>query len=211
MAQNWPPPADAIENIISKLCYIIQNNGDSMILYDTLQTLSLFTIEFEYHQQIIDTGIIQKLVRLLSLGEDNVKQAVLEVMIDIAKGTNEQKQLFLECHALTHFHQLLRYSDENFKLKALKFIELITHGTSAQKQTVIDAGLVPVILEKIRGDSKKNKKARKVIYNLTFDASEDRILHLIQCRMVPVYCEILMNGSNGAINVSTISFFNKIM
>lgn len=176
-----------------------------------LKLLSIITSDNQYHQSTIDTGIISRLVELLSINDNNLKQAVLEVMNNIAeKGTNEQKLQLLECHMLKLFHSLLNHSDEDLRLEARTFVSLITEGTSSQKKAVIDAGLVRMIIDNlVNGKADYGQWEKIVIYNLTVDASEEVIGYLTQCGIISHLCEILSSSITRNINVSTLHIYTS--
>lgn len=142
---------------------------------------------------------------------DNIDltQAVLEVINNIAeKGTNEQKFQILECHVLSQFHLLLSHCDENLRLEARAFVSFITEGTPpALIKAVIDARLVPVIIEKLmKGDAYESNWAKKEIKKMINISDGDRIGQLIQCGIVPLLCEVLADGTQ-MVNVSSVYIY----
>lgn len=149
----------------------------------------------QFWNRIIGSRIIQNLVRLLSNDDNNLKQAALEIMNNIAEGTNEQKQILIECGLLSRVHLLLGHSDEDVKLEARTFVRLITDGTSTQKQTLIDESLVPVIIDKLMTEKAEDSQWAKIaLCNLTIDADEGRILYLVQCGIITPFSKILTDG-----------------
>lgn len=172
-----------------------------------MKLLSIITCDNQYHQSTIDTGIIPRLVQLLSINDNiNLKQAVLEVMNNIAEnGSNEQKLQILECQVLSQFHLLLSHCDEDLRLEARAFVSLITEGTSAQMKAVIDASLVPLIIEKLmKGDADERNWAKKEIKKMIHGADADRIGQLIQCGIVLLFSEVLADGTQ-MVNVSSFN------
>ncbi len=62
-------------------------------------------------------------------------------------GTDEQTQVVLDAGALTMFPQLLRHKKANIQKEAAWTLSNITAGKDAQIQEVINAGLVPYLVD----------------------------------------------------------------
>lgn len=67
-------------------------------------------------------------------------------MGNIVTGSDKQTQMVLDSHALDHLPQLLMNPKANIQKEASWMLSNITAGQTGQIQAVIDAGLVPPIV-----------------------------------------------------------------
>ena len=114
---------------------------------------------------VLNSGIATYLVPLLGHAEVKVQTAALRAVGNIVTGTDEQTQVRLQltlsqeclrvakwwqvvinCGALKYMPPLLTHPKEKINKEAVWFISNITAGTQEQVQLVIDAGLVPMII-----------------------------------------------------------------
>lgn len=137
------------------------------ILVDAVWALSYLTDGGnDQIQMVIDTGVVPKLIPLLSHKELKVQTAALRAVGNIVTGTDEQtqvghslsvslvfdwhfklslfstlSQVVLNCDALSHFPALLKNQKDKICKEAVWFLSNITAGNQSQVQAVIDAGI----------------------------------------------------------------------
>merc|ERR1712226_1270974 len=177
-----PPPAPAtIQELLPALCESIRHD-DTNILVDTVWALSYLTDGGnEQIQMVIDSGVVAKLVPLLSHREVKVQTAALRAVGNIVTGTDDQTQTVLNYDALSHFPQLLNHAKEKINKEAVWFLSNITAGNQQQVQAVIEAGLVPMIIAHLtKGEFSTKKEAAWAISNLTVSGNKHQVAHCVR-------------------------------
>lgn len=141
---------------------------------------------------VIDSGVVPKLIPLLSHKEVKVQTAALRAVGNIVTGTDEQTQVVLNCGALSHFPNLLVHAKEKICKEAVWFLSNITAGNQSQVQAVIDAGLLPKIIHNLtKGEFQTQKEAAWAISNLTIGGTREQVARLIQEGVIGPFCDLL--------------------
>lgn len=114
-------------------------------------------------------------------------------------------QVVLNCDALSHFPSLLSHAKDKIRKEAVWFLSNITAGNQAQVQAVIDAGLLPKIIENLsKGEFQTQKEAAWAISNLTISGNREQVAQLIQDGAIPPFCDLLTCKDTQVINVSIL-------
>ena len=146
----------------------------------------------EQIQMVIDSGVVAKLVPLLSHREVKVQTAALRAVGNIVTGTDDQTQTVLNYDALSHFPQLLNHTKEKINKEAVWFLSNITAGNQQQVQAVIDKDLVPLIIQHLsRGEFQTQKEAAWAISNLTISGNKQQVAYLVHQGVIPPFCNLL--------------------
>lgn len=116
-------------------------------MVDTVWALSYLTdAGNDQIQMVIDSGVVPRLIPLLSHKEVKVQTAALRAVGNIVTGTDEQTQTVLNSGALSHFQALLMHPKEKICKEAVWFLSNVTAGNQQQVQAVIDTKLLPLII-----------------------------------------------------------------
>ncbi|XP_026314425.1 importin subunit alpha-4 [Hyposmocoma kahamanoa] len=201
-SKDPPPPVKTIREILPALNVLIMHT-DINILVDTVWAISYLTDGGnEQIQMVIESGIVPKLIPLLSHKEVKVQTAALRAVGNIVTGTDEQTQVVLNCDALSHFPALLSHQKEKICKEAVWFLSNITAGNKHQVQAVIDAGLLPKIVENLsKGEFQTQKEAAWAVSNLSISGTKEQVAALINCGVIPPFCNLLSCKDTQVINV----------
>ncbi len=78
----------------------------------------------------------------------------------------------------------------------------ITAGTQAQIQSVINANLIPLLVQVLGlGELRVQKEAAWALTNFTSGASTEQVLYLVQCQIMKPFCELLSSKDPKLIKV----------
>ena len=87
---------------------------------------------------VIDSGVVSKLVPLLSHREVKVQTAALRAVGNIVTGTDEQTQTVLNNEALSHFQALLNHPKEKInKARKKKFFSFASSNLKGNRERCI--------------------------------------------------------------------------
>jgi hypothetical protein len=207
--KNPPPPTQTLRDILPALNVLVHHT-DTSVLVDTVWAISYLTdAGNEQIQMVIDSGALPKLVSLLSHREVKVQTAAVRAVGNIVTGTDEQTQAVLNCDALSHFHGLLNHAKEKICKEAVWFLSNVTAGNHAQVQAVIDALLVPLIINHLeKGEFQTQKEAAWAVSNLTISGSKDQVKYLVNCGVIPPFCNLLNCKDSQVIQITLDGIHN---
>jgi len=145
-------------------------------------------------QAVIDTDIVGRLVHLLSHPNASILTPALRTLGNIVTGNDQQTQTVINKGALKSFHYLLSSptSKKNVKKETCWTISNITAGTQEQLQAVIDADIIPPLIDLLaNADFEVKKEAAWAISNSTTGGRKDQVEALVEMGCIPPLCKLL--------------------
>lgn len=194
LCRNKEPPTDieVIRQLLPALLSLIETD-DQMILIDTTWAVSYIAeLGSHYSQLIIDSGIVKKMVPLLTHHETKIQTAAIRALGCITTGSDEQTQAVIDAGAIPHLRALITNNKDKIVKEALWFISNITAGSANQIQEIINGDIIPTIIRYLSvGDYHQQKEASWTIFNYCLSGSEDQLRFLIDHDVIPALCDLL--------------------
>lgn len=139
-----------------------------------------------------DEHVIKSLVKLLTHKDPIVIIPALHALCKTMHGSNDQITTMLSFHALSHIRLLLTSPEKEIKIVCLEILTKVTASSKKHKQAVIEAELLPYVIQTLlKGDSKTKKSAAIVLRNTTFETNIDHIEKLIENNAIESLCSLL--------------------
>ncbi|GMM37678.1 hypothetical protein DASC09_050030 [Saccharomycopsis crataegensis] len=127
---------------------ILLASGNELIHKFSLGTLAHLASGNVFQKQtLIESSVLISISKFL--GPDNDDAIIIEtlkVLVNIAKGTNDQKQEIIDNTYLKQVVPLFESSNESLLRKTIQLIQHLANGSVAQKQVLLDNDVVPHIL-----------------------------------------------------------------
>lgn len=190
--KNPSPNFQLVKLCLPYLCKCLYYN-DKDVLADACWALSYLTDgPNEKIQAVVDTGIVSRLVELLSNGEVSILTPALRTVGNIVTGSDSQTDAVINAGGLSHLVLLLQHTRHSIVKEAAWTISNITAGNVDQIEQVIKAGIIEVLLDVMKkGDVKSQKEATWAITNMTSGGSPQQKAVLIRCGGINRLCDIL--------------------
>jgi len=143
-------------------------------------------------QQVLEVGVIFRLVELLMHPDPAVVTPALRTIGNIVTGDDNQTQLAINSGALTSLHALLSNAKKSIRKEACWTISNITAGNRDQIEAVIMANIIPMLVQILQmGEFDVRKEAAWAISNATSGGNPDQIMYLVRQSAIPRLCDLL--------------------
>ncbi|KAG7533879.1 Armadillo [Arabidopsis thaliana x Arabidopsis arenosa] len=195
LCHGKPAPAfDQVKPALPALETLLHSDDDEVLKHACLALCHLSDGSEDGIQSVIEAGFVPKLVQILQHPSPVVLVPALRTIGTIIAGNNHQTQCVINCGALPIISNLLTGNYENnIKKLACWVISNITAGTTEQIHSVIDANLIPTLVNLAQNaDFYLKKEAVWAILNVTLDGSHDQIKYMVKQSCIKPLCDILV-------------------
>ncbi|CEM29156.1 unnamed protein product [Vitrella brassicaformis CCMP3155] len=152
--------------------------------------------------------------------DDNVLQcargALQQFVIQFnEQGTDADLDALVECGAVASIKPLLQMAEPKIKAVACAIVQFLALGSTAHVQTLIDGGLVPLLVDLVAsGDSDADLKKRAAanIGSIVVRGSQQQIDYVVECGGIRPICDLL-NGAedDGEVLESILSALDDVL
>lgn len=157
-------------------------------------------------QMVFDTGIIPKLIPLLSHSDIKIQRAASSALKNIM-----DESIVITHEHLTPFSDLLSHSDSKIRLQAAQFLQNLVTGDQIklQLQTIFQADLLPILIENFKNGTVSMQKVTLALINFfTINGNKNDILKLVNEGVLPPLCNMLSHKDVGVIDNALTSIDN---
>ncbi|XP_010442391.1 PREDICTED: importin subunit alpha-1-like [Camelina sativa] len=192
------PPFRQMEPALYALQRVLHRNDEQFL------SAACWTLYFlshgpkEYIQSFIDAGLVPRLVQLLGNNSPSVIDRALGTIMYLTTGDNQQTKVVIECGVLPLLADLLTQDYaircQNIKRDACWAISNITAGTEEEIQLVIDANLIPKLVNLAQNAEFDiiKEKAVRAISHAALGGSNDQIRYLVEQGCIKPLCDLLV-------------------
>merc|ERR1719436_841685 len=186
------PPLEWVTPALPTFATLIAS-ADVEVLTDACWALSYLTDgSNDRIAAVIQSGVCQRLVELLSHQSPLVQTPALRAVGNIVTGDDQQTQAALQCGLLAPLTQLLTHSKKSIRKESCWTISNITAGNRTQIQEVVNSGLIPPVIQLLQtADFDIKKEAAWVISNATAGGSPQQIEYLVECGCIKPLSDLL--------------------
>lgn len=144
-------------------------------------------------QAILDVGIAGRLIDLLAHPNPSVQTPALRTVGNIVTGDDNQTQAMIDGGALPRFHGMLeKHNKKSIRKEACWAISNINGGTKAQIGAVLEAGLMPSLVDALaNADFDVKKEAAWAISNATCGQVPEHIKYIVDTGAMKPLCDLL--------------------
>ncbi|CAG9460475.1 unnamed protein product [Pedinophyceae sp. YPF-701] len=197
------PPFELVSGALPALALVLHFD-DEEVLTDACWALSYLSDGDDSKiQAVIDSGVVQRLIQLLMHQQPSVLVPALRSVGNIVTGSDIQTQMVIDHGVLACLRNLLMSSTKkNIRKEACWTISNITAGTVPQIGAVIEANIVPVLVEMLSRETFDIKKeVAWAISNATSGGDASQIKYLVQSGCIPPLCDQLTCADSKVVTV----------
>ena len=184
--------------IIARVVLIDTKENEDFIS-DSCSFISILTQKYkEFNQEIIDTGILQKIIKYL----DIKKKSIL-------KDNANHTQNLIDLGVLDKLKYSLYNESESIRKETAFILSNIASGTQKQIEALIDQNLIQILYKKFNNEKPKVKKEAFIaIANMTAVEDEKYMKKVLDDNILIIISELLKNEDINFIIIGLESLSN---
>lgn len=153
---------------------------------------------------VLDSGVLGPVINLLSPDDKKLAAPALRTLGNIVTGSDEQTQIVIDSGVLDDKLPFLMASKTTAALEkeCCWMVSNILAGTQTQIQSVIQAGIIPLLVEKLtNGEFRTQIEAAWAVTNLVTGGTKEQVAHLLTCQALEPYTKLLSSKDPKLTNV----------
>ena len=185
-------------NVVSRAVLRNNNEKDDFLL-DVGVFLSILTKNYsQFIQEIIDIGLLQKIIKYLDIKNRNILINFLRVVGNIASSENaNQTQKLIDLGILDKLKYTLFNESLSIRAESCFILSNIAAGTQKQIEILIEQNFLQIMYKIFKNDDKKVKKeALMCIANMTTVENENYMKKLIEDNIFMIDAELLQSDNS---------------
>lgn len=198
-----PPPIEVVRPALLVLAQLIKMTDEDVIV-DACWALSYISDGTNGKiEALIESGVVPRLVELLTHKSENVQTPALRAVGNIVTGTDIQTQFVINMGVLQHLLALLQSKKDSIVKETCWTISNITAGLPEQIQAVMDAGLILPLCHLLgHSSSEVRREAAWAISNATSLGLPIQIQFLVQQGIIKPFCNLLKEKDVSLVTVA---------
>ena len=200
--KNPPPDMAQMTLLIPYLVQLTAANDDEVVS-DACWALSFLTDDDEIHglegkqrhvPQVVATGVVGHLVKLTGHRSMSIATPALRTMGNVVSGTDDaHTDMAVQAGLLDQAVHILQTStDVQLRKELCWVISNVTAGTHAQINAVLQAKLVPTLIQIIKGPYPEVvKEAAFALANVCSEGTDSHVASMVQEGVVAAFCHLL--------------------
>ena len=194
LCRGKPQPAfELVKPLVPCFAHLIFSQDDEVVT-DACWALSYMSDGTnDKIQAILDVGIAGRLIDLLAHPNPSVQTPALRTVGNIVTGDDSQTQTMIDAGCLARFHGLLEHHNKkSIRKEACWAISNINGGTKTQIAAVLEAGLMPALVDALaNADFDVKKEAAWAISNATCGQVPEHIKYMVETGAMKPLCDLL--------------------
>ena len=196
--------------IIARVVLIDTKENEDFIS-DSCSFISILTQKYkEFNQEIIDTGILQKIIKYLDIKKKSILKPCLRIVGNIACTDNaNHTQSLIDLGVLDKLKYSLYNESESIRKETAFILSNIASGTQKQIEALIDQNLIQILYKKFNNEKPKVKKEAFIaIANMTAVEDEKYMKKVLDDNILIIISELLKNEDINFIIIGLESLSN---
>ena len=173
---------------------LIYNKDDEDFITDVCFFFSVVTHKYkEFNQEIIDTGLLQKIIKFLDTKKKNIILTSLRIIGNIACTENaNQTQKLIDLGVLEKLKYTLFNENISIRRESAFILSNIAAGTQKQIEAIIDQNFFQILYKVFTNDNQKVKKEAIIaIANMTNVEDEKYMKKIFEDNILMIILELL--------------------
>ena len=175
---------------------LINNKEDEDFVTDVCFFFSVVTQKYkEFNQEIIDTGLLEKIIKFLDKKKRNIMLTSLRIVGNIACTDNaNQTQKLIELGVLDKLKYSLFNESMTIRKESAFILSNIAAGTQKQIEAMVEQNFLQILYKVFNNDNPKVKKeAIMAIANMTNVEDEKYMKKIFEDNILMIILDLLKN------------------